>query len=347
MQQQYTYEDWRFGHVVLFQSCIIPYEIEDFQLIFSINGKYPSDVLSDLQIRPQSIHWQNYLHQTIVDWTSFSIKETERIKSEQNHIYQSVIDKLFLEFTSNYLIRKSNSIERDKLIEIEFEQSQLLLFGDEEEIIGVRNTVWNKSQNMSIYDSVKYSINQRESVWNDNFRKIDIRALKKYFKMYYLFYIVNGNPVDTSFINSPIFGLNENQNILIQCAVCYKYHKWLEKEKESNEGVNPHPRIFTSFFAFQIFKAYFEKHLRKNHLHADISYLYYKMKGDYSSNTKYIHSRIQHSEFIKFCEDHLRGKLENKYINSVGALLQLKKNPNEPIRLKSQFTNLEKEFTLV
>lgn len=318
MRQKYTFEDWRFGHVVLMESFIAANRTLHNEIIsyFDKESIYP--ILSTLPISTHWHYWEQYLHERIVDWSAFDEKATEQIKSEQTKIYESQSLRFLENFKDDYSIRESNSEDRVKLIELEIKQCESILFGG-----------WRE---------IKFE-------WHNNFKVISLFSMFDYIREHYLSHVVNGKPVISTFIHSPIFQMNYELDSNIQSNVCYQYYKWLKKKHGLVTEAISNPRIFTSALGFKIFNAFFEKYLRKDQLHADISYLYYKMRGDYSNHTEYIHKVIKHNEFIKFCTDHLSDKLNESQITHLQSILQLKKRPREPQKLKSQFADLVKEIT--
>jgi hypothetical protein len=323
MENLYTYEDWRFGHVVLKQSFLSSDTVE-------ISGpKYFFDeteweIVDELAILKNGIYRQHYLNQKIVDWSSFSTDAAKQIKSEQNQIFQELTEELYKNFKKDFIGRLKNSAETTMLYDIEFKQCELILFGG-----------WQ------IFAS------QSEFQWNNNFKVINKLGMFHKIEKYCFNTIINGNSTDiTDFIHSKFFNVDYEKYHSIQASACYLYYQWLKKEQEMRTGINPYPLIFTSQTGFQIFNAYFVRHLRKDQLHADISYLYHKMSGYYDSNgVRYLHQGIKHNEFIKFCQDHFSEKLEDRHLQVIELLSQLKKNQKEPKTLKSQFDELEKEIT--
>ncbi len=322
MENLYTYEDWRFGHVVLIESFIAANRELHDRIINAFDGASIDSLLNTLPISKHWHYWDQYINGNIVDWSSFGEMAIEKIKTEQIEIYKSQSLQLLENFKNDYSMRESNSVDSSKLIELEIKQCELILFGGWRGIIE------------------EYGFE-----WHNNFRAISAFKMFDYIKKYYINHFVNGNPIVCNSIHAPIVNINYELDFDIQSNVCYQYYKWLKKKQQLISGVISNPRIFTSELGFKIFNTYLNEHLRKDQLYADISYLYYKMRGDYSNHTEYIHKVIKHNEFIKFCTDHLGDKLNESQRTHLQLILQLKKRPREPQKLKSQFADLVKEIT--
>ena len=322
MENLYTYEDWRFGHVVLIESFIAANRKLHDQTINTFDEASIDSLLNTLPISKHWHYWDQYVHRNIVDWSAFGEMAIEQIKTEQIEIYKSQSLQLLENFKNDYSKRETNSGDSSKLIELEIKQCELILFGGWRGING-----------------------QYGFEWHNNFRAISAYQMFDNVEKHYVHHVVNGNPAVCTFIHSPLFNMNYELDFNIQSNGCYQYYKWLKKKQELLSGVISNPRIFTSELGFKIFNTYLNEHLRKDQLYADISYLYYKMRGDYSNHTEYIHKVIKHNEFIKFCTDHLSDKLNESQRTHLQLILQLKKRPREPQKLKSQFADLVKEIT--
>lgn len=322
MKNLYTYEDWRFGHVVLIESFIAANRKLHDRTNTAFDGASIDSYLNTLPISKHWQYWDQYIHGNIVDWSAFGEMAIEQIKTEQIEIYKSQSLQLLENFKNDYSKRETNSGDSTKLIELEIKQCELILFGGWRGING-----------------------QYGFEWHNNFRAISAYKMFDNVEKHYVHHVVNGNPVVCTFIHSPLFNMNYELDFNIQSNGCYQYYKWLKKKQEFISGVNSNPRIFKSELGFKIFNAYFNKHLRKDQLYADISYLYYKMRGDYYHRAEYIHQGIKHNEFITFCIDHLSDKLDENLRNNLQEILQLKKRQVEPLSLKKHFAILEKEIT--
>jgi hypothetical protein len=327
MENLYTYEDWRFGHVVLIHSFISSNTVIKYGPRNYFDGEYDLNILEELEISTKGMYWQQYFHRNIVDWSSFSIEAAQHIKNEQNQIFQSVKEKLFKKYTTDFEKRLKNSSEPQKLYDIEFKQCESILFGG-----------W------------RLLVCQLGYEWNNNFKFIAAFNMFMDIEKYCFDTIINGKTSEiTNFIHSPIFNVHYEGYYNMQACVCYLYYQWLKKGQEIRKGINPYPRIFKTLRGFQLFNAYFEKHLRMDQLQADISYVYYKMIGNsfsgYPRSIQYLHEGIKHSEFIQLCLEHLGSILDESQSNALKSLSQLKKRPDEPQTLQKQFANLEKEIT--
>lgn len=322
MKNKYTYEDWRFGHVVLIESFIAANRKLHDQNIYTYNGASIDFILNTLPISKHWHYWEQFTQGNIVDSAAFDELAIEQINAEQIEIYNSQSHQLLENFKNDYSKRETNSGDSSKLIELEIKQCELIFFGG-----------WRGLNGQYGFE------------WHNNFRVISANKMFDHVENHYVHHIVNGNPVLCTFIHTPLFNMNYELDFNIQSNACYQYYKWLKNKQEFISGVISNPRIFTSELGNKIFNAYFNLHLRKDQLYADISYLYYKMKGDYPHRTEYIHQGIKHNEFITFCVDHLSDKLNENQRYKLLETLQLKKRQREPHKLKLQFANLEKEIT--